>query len=77
MRRHLHLQLGDGDTAVLGGKMIAIAPDAADKLGALDDNLGQLDTLGGGDAACDDVDAGVEAEDEAGIVSVGDEVAAG
>lgn len=57
--------------------MIAIAPDSADELGTLDDNLGQLDALGGGDASRDDIDAGVEAEDKAGVVSVGDEVATG
>lgn len=77
MRRHLHLQLSNGDAAVFRGEMVAIAPNAADKLGALDDNLGQLDALGSGNAAGDDVDAGVEAKDEAGVVPVGDEVAAG
>jgi hypothetical protein len=74
---HSHLQLRDGDAAVVGGKMVAITPGAADELGALDDNLGQLDALGGWNATGDDVDAGVEAKDEPGVVAVGDKVATG
>ncbi|KUI54512.1 hypothetical protein VP1G_10662 [Cytospora mali] len=70
-------ELGDRDTTVFRGQMVAIPPCAANKLGALDDNLGQLDALGGWDPPGDDVDAGVEAEDESRVVPVGDEVPAG
>lgn len=76
-RRHLHLQLSDGDAAVFRGKMIAIPPNAADELRALDDNLGQLDALGGCDTTGDDIDTSIEAEDKPGVVPIGDEVAAG
>lgn len=74
---HLHVQLGDGDAAVVRGEVVAIAPLAVGELRAVDDDLGQLDAGAGGNGLGDDVDAGVEAEDEPGVVPIGDEVSTG
>lgn len=76
MYMHLHLQLCDGDTTVLRGEVVAITPGSGNELRAVDDNFGQLDALAGRDSLCENVDAGVEAKDEASVVTVGDEVAA-
>lgn len=74
---HLHLQLGNSEAAIVRGKMIAVPPGATDELGAVDNNLGQLDALAGGNPLGDDAHAGVEAEDQTGIGPVRDEVPAG
>lgn len=71
------MQLSDGDAAVLGGKMVAIAPLAMRELRAIDNNLAQLDTGPSRNDLGGDVDAGIETEDEAGVVPVRDEVPTG
>lgn len=74
---HLHVQLGDGDAAVVRGEVVAISPLAVGELWAVDDNLAELDTRAGGNDLGDDIDAGIEAEDEAGVVAIRDEVPTG
>lgn len=73
----VHLELGDLDAAVVVGEVVAVAPLGVEELRALDDNLGQVDARAGVDFLGDDVDAGAEAEDEAGVGAVEHEVAAG
>lgn len=73
----VHLELGDFDAAVVVGEVVAVAPLGVEELRAFDDNLGQVDARAGVDFLGDDVDAGAEAEDEAGVGAVEHEVAAG
>ncbi|KAK5634169.1 hypothetical protein RRF57_009883 [Xylaria bambusicola] len=64
------------NAAVFGGKVVAIAPRGFLELRAIDDDLAQLNTRACLDLAGDNVDAGAEAKDEGGVLSVKHQVAA-
>lgn len=71
------MEMGHFDAAVVVSEVVAVAPLGVEELRALDDDLGQVDARAGVDFLGDHVDAGAEAEDEAGVGAVEDEVAAG
>jgi hypothetical protein len=57
--------------------VIAESPSRIEELGALHDNLGEMDTLAGAYFLGEHVDAGTEAKDEAGVFPVEHNVPAG
>lgn len=57
--------------------MVAIAPLSMGELRAVDDNFAQLDARPGRNDLGNNVDAGIEAEDEAGVAPIGNEVSTG
>lgn len=73
---NIRVELGDFYTAVTFHRGVAVHPGVIVKLRTFDDNLGEMNALGGLDGVRDDVDAGAEAKDEAGVVPVEDNVAA-
>lgn len=75
-KQHLHLKLRHFDTTPFRSQVEAITPLGLEKLRAVNNDLAELDALAGRDMAGDDVDASTEAEHEACVCPIKDEVAA-
>lgn len=75
-KRNSHLQLRDLDAPVPGREVVAVAPLGVEELGAVDDDLAELDAGAGGDLLGDGADARAEAEHEARVRPVQHQVPA-
>jgi hypothetical protein len=75
--RGSRLQLGDLNAATVLGEAVAVAPVGVEELGTLDDYLREMDTRAGGYLLGKDVDAGAQAEDQAGVFAIENDVATG
>lgn len=57
--------------------MVTISPPRVEELGALDDNLSELDARAGVNLTSDDIDPGAEAKDKTVVIPVENKVATG
>ena len=73
---HVHMQLRHLDAALVVQQLVAVAPLGIEKLGALDDDLAELNALHGWNILGDDIDAGAQAEDQTCILPVQHEITA-